>query len=95
MPLSQEETLGLIQGLPAVVKEQNASNKSRVEELGTLAAVVKDLSEFVGHRPSTQSSSLRLPNLTLPEYTGTEDLDRFLNSSQAYYPQLVLKQSIF
>ena len=36
MPLSQEETLGLIQGLPAVVKEQNASNKSRVEELGTL-----------------------------------------------------------
>ena len=78
MSLSQEETLGLIQGLAAVVKEQNASNKSRVEELGTHAAAVKDLSDFIGHHPSTRSSALRLPNLTLPEYTGTEDLDRFL-----------------
>ena len=68
----------MTQGLAAAVKEQNASNKSRVEELGPLVAVVKDLSEFVGHRPSTRSSSLRLPNLTLLEYTGTEDLDRFL-----------------
>eukprot|EP00795_Rhopilema_esculentum_P001203 gene1203-15569_t len=36
--MSQEETLGLINGLAAVAKEQNASNKSRIEELKSLAS---------------------------------------------------------
>ena len=57
--MSHEETLGLIQGLAHVVKEQNASNKSRADELATLAAAAKDLSEYVGHSSSSRSSALR------------------------------------
>ena len=76
--MSHEETLGLIQGLAHVIKEQNASNKSRADELATLAAAVKDLSEYVGLSSSSRSSALRLPNLTLPEFMGAEDLDSFL-----------------
>eukprot|EP00795_Rhopilema_esculentum_P001065 gene1065-15396_t len=45
--MSQEETLGLINGLAAVAKEQNASNKSRTEELKSLASAVKDLSDLI------------------------------------------------
>ena len=77
--MSHEETLGLIKGLAAVVRDQNAAIKSRADELTQLASAVKDLSTYVGQSSSTHpSSSLRLPNLTLPEFTGTEDLDRFL-----------------
>eukprot|EP00795_Rhopilema_esculentum_P015709 gene15709-7003_t len=45
--MSQEETLGLTNGLAAVAKEQNASNKSRTEELKSLASAVKDLSDLI------------------------------------------------
>eukprot|EP00795_Rhopilema_esculentum_P014919 gene14919-6057_t len=51
--MSQEETLGLINGLAAVAKEQNASNKSRTEELKSLASAVKDLSDLINLQSQT------------------------------------------
>ena len=74
--MSNEETVGILNGLAHVIKEQVAANKARGDEIASLAAAVKDLTDFVGH--SASSSGLRLPNLTLPEFTGNEDLDRFL-----------------
>ena len=78
MFMSKEETFGLIQGLAEVVKQQNAANKSRADELAQLTSAVRDLSDFVGQSSRGHSAALRLPNLTLPEFTGSEDLDRFL-----------------
>ena len=79
--MSQEETLELISGLAAVAKEQSASKNSRAEELKSLAFAVKDLSNLINlqSQASPGHAALRLPNLTLPEYTGIEDLDRFLD----------------
>ena len=57
---------------------QNAANKSRADELAQLTSAVRDLSDFVGQSSRGHSAALRLPNLTLPEFTGSEDLDRFL-----------------
>ena len=74
--MSNEETLGILNGLAHVVKEQVTANKARGDEIASLAAAVEDLTDFVGN--SALSSGLRLPNLTLPEFTGKEDLDRFL-----------------
>ena len=74
--MSNEETVGILNGLAHVIKEQVAANKARGDEIASLAAAVKDLTDFVGN--SASSSGLRLPNLTLPEFTGNEDLDRFL-----------------
>ena len=77
--MSHEETLGLIQGLAAAVQDQNAAIKSRADEVTQLAPAVKDLSTYVGQSSSTHpSSSLHLPNLTLPDFTGTEDADHVL-----------------
>ena len=77
-----EETLGLMKGLAPVVRDQNAAIKPRDDELTQLASAVKNLSTYVSQSPSTHSSSsLRLPNLTLPEFTGTEDLDRFFGAA--------------
>ena len=76
--MSHEETLGLIQGLAEVVKDQNAANKSRADELTQLSSAIRELSNIVGNSSRTHSGSLCLPNLTLPEYTGSEDLNRFL-----------------
>ncbi len=72
---TSEETLGLIQGLAAVVKEQNATIKARSEEIASLTSAVKELAT---HSAAPSQTSLRLPNLTLPEFTGIEHLDRFL-----------------
>ena len=89
--MSQEETLELINGLAAVAKEQSASNKSRAEELKSLASAVKDLSDLINLQlqASPGHAALRLPNLTLPEYTGIEDLDRFRTSSTRFSDLLV------
>ena len=62
--MSNEETVGILNGLAHVVKEQVAANKARGDEIASLVAAVKDLTDFVGH--SASSSGLRLPNLTLP-----------------------------
>ena len=74
--MSNEETVGILNGLAHVSKEQVAANKARGDEIASLAAAVKDLTDFNGH--STSSSGLCLPNLTLPEFTGNEDLDHCL-----------------
>ena len=74
--MSYEETVGTLHGLSHLVIEQVSANKARGDEIGSLAAVVRDFTHFVGK--SASSSGLRLPNLTLPEFTGTDDLDRLL-----------------
>ena len=65
--MSHEETMGLINGLVAVSKKQNA--------------YIKDLSDLINLKPQASSghAALRLPNLTLPEYTEIEYLDCFLD----------------
>ena len=77
--MSNEETVGILNGLTQVIKEQIAANKAQGDEIASLAAAVKDLMDFVSN--SASSSGLRLPNLTLPEFTGNEDHDRFLEES--------------
>ena len=76
-----EEVVGVIQGLAAVVKEQQATNRDlsaqTQQQIVDLASSVKELSLAVNKKNSGQLTPLRLPQLTLPEYTGNENLDRF------------------
>ena len=75
--MSNEETVGILNGLAHVVKEQIAGNKAQGDEIASLAAAaVRNFTDFVGNSAST--SCLRLSNLTVPEFTRKEDLDRFL-----------------
>ena len=69
--MSHEETLGLINGLAAVVREQNAAIKSRAKELTQLVSAMKEHSTCFGQSSSPPSYGyLRLLYLTLPEFTG-------------------------
>ena len=76
-----EEVLGIIQGLAKVVKDQQATNRdlasSTQQQIEDLASSVKELSLAIGTKDHATGSPLRLPQLTLPEYTGKENLDRF------------------
>ena len=76
-----EEVVGVIQGLAAVAKEQQATNKDLSAEtqqkIVDLASSVKELSLAVDKKNSHQRTPLRLPQLTLPEFTDKENLDRF------------------
>ena len=74
--MSKEDTVGIPNGLAHVVKDQVAANEARGDEIASLVAAINDLTDFVGN--SASSSGLRLPNLTLYEFIGNEDLDRFL-----------------
>ena len=76
-----EEVVGLVGGLAEVVKSQQHTTKEITAEtqrqLQSLSKAVADLSLSV--RPQNSSSStLRLPQLILPEFTGREPLDRFI-----------------
>ena len=84
---SYEETLGFIKRLAAVVRDQNAAIKPRTDKFSELESAVNDLSTYVCQSSSiSPSSSLRLPNLTLSEFTGIEDLDRFLEQLTQVLP---------
>ena len=79
---SPEEVLGLINGLAGVVKNnqilQNEASKAAAEQLSVLSKAVADLSQTVAAlKPPSSSTASRLPNLSLPNFTGKEDLDRF------------------
>ena len=74
-----KEVLGIIQGLAKVVKDQQAINRdlapSTQQQIEDLASSVKELSLAIGMKDHATGSPLRLPQLTLPEYTGKENLD--------------------
>ena len=83
-----DETAGMIKGLAEVVQNQQILQNTAMQEI---TAQLKQLSETVA--TLTQSlppagptgTSLRLPNLVLPKYTGKEHLDRFLEQSQTIF----------
>ena len=85
------QTLGLIQGLAEVVKGQQSASKEQQmaqmeaiqktnSQLSSLTETVERLSKSLPQVTTSTSvnQTLRLPNLTLPEYTGKQNLDRFL-----------------
>ena len=88
MSLEQEmdaaQTLGLIKGLTSVVQEQSNTMKATSDQIQHLAVTVENLTKVQqASVPSSQSPRLRLPNLVLPEYTGKEPLDRFLEQIES------------
>ena len=74
------EVVGIIKGLADVVKEQQAASKDTFsttqQQIQDLSAAVQALSDTVA-TSGASNSTLRLPQLTLPEFTGREDLNRF------------------
>ena len=83
-----EELTGLLKGLADVVKSQQQTNSTALqqttEQLQNLSSTVEALSKtMTPHTTLTQSSNaspagLRLPNITLPVFTRKENLDRFI-----------------
>ena len=85
-----EELNGLIKGLADVVKSQQAANSTAfqktTEQLQTLSSTVEALSKSITPQSlatRTQSNNdspagLRLQDITLPVFTGKENLDRFI-----------------
>ena len=73
--------LSLAYGNASVVKDQQAAtqdaNSHTQASIQALSDAVQKLSIAVSSKESSTTSPLRLPQLTLPEYTGREDLDRF------------------
>eukprot|EP00795_Rhopilema_esculentum_P013486 gene13486-4365_t len=80
LSMSYEEVLGLVSGLASVVKEQQITAKDvssqTQQQIRELSNAVHELSQSVRNKETT-SSPLRLPQLTLLEFTGRDDLDRF------------------
>ena len=85
-----EELTGLLKGLADVVKSQQQANATALqrttEQLQNFSSTVETLSKTIitPQTTPTQSSNdspagLRLPNITLPIYTGIENLDRFID----------------
>ena len=78
------QTLGLIKVLISVVQEQSNAMKATSDQIEHLAITVEILTKVQqAPVPSSQSPGLRLPNLVLPEYTGKEPLDRFLEQIES------------
>ena len=83
------ETLGLIQGLADVVKIQQSTFQTQQatylealqktnQQLSSLSETVELLSKSVPKSTLSAGSGLRLPNVTLPEFTEKQNLDRFM-----------------
>ena len=79
---SYEEVLGLVQGIAAVVRDQQAATKDVTNEtqqqIQQLSLAVTELSKSVHSKEVSSHSALRLPQLSLPEFTGSEQVDKFL-----------------
>ena len=79
---THEEVLGLIQGIAAVVRDQQAAQKDVTlqtqQQIQHLSQAVTDLSQSVRLKEASAHSPLRLPQLTLPEFTGGEQVDKFI-----------------
>ena len=76
------QTLEVIKGLMAVVQEQSNAMKDTTDQIKQLAATVENLTKSQP-QSQPQSMGLRLPNLVLPEFTGKEPLDCFLERIQS------------
>ena len=80
--MDEAQTLGLIKSSTAVVQEQSSAMKDTTDQIKKLAATVENLTKSQP-QSQPQSMGLRLPNLVLPELTGKEPLDRFLERFQS------------
>ena len=82
--MDASQALGLINGLTSVVQEQSNALKATSDQIQHLAITVENLTKVQqAPVPSSQSPGLCLPNLILPEYTGKEPLDRFLEQIES------------
>ena len=83
-----DETAGMIKGLAEVVQNQqilqNTAMKETTAQLKQLSETVVTLTQSLPPAGPT-GTSLRLPNLVLPKYTGKEHLDRFLEQLQTIF----------
>ena len=83
-----DETAGMIKGLAEVVQNQqilqNTAMKETTAQLKQLSETVATLTQSLPPAGPT-GTSLRLPNLVLPKYTGKEHLDRFLEQLQTIF----------
>ena len=74
------EVVGIINSLAEVVKEQQAASidtfPTTQQQIQDLSSAVQALSETVA-MASALNSTLCLLQLTLPEFTGREDLNQF------------------
>ena len=77
-----------------VVKSQHSAHKAEQEahlkamkatneHISNLTATVEDLSKQIPKSTATNNQGLRLPNLILPEYTGKQPLERFINQMES------------
>ena len=77
---SSEELFGLIHGLAGAIRDQHASSKDTIastqQQIQDLSQAVAESSTSVRSRDPGQAT-LRLPPLSLPEFTGGEYIDRF------------------
>ena len=87
-----DETAGMIKGLAEVVQNQqilqNTAMKETTAQLKQLSETVATLTQSLppaGPTLLVYITSLRLPNLVLPKYTGKEHLDRFLAQLQTIF----------
>ena len=83
-----DETAGMIKGLAEVVQNQqilqNTAMKETTAQLKQLSETVATLTHSLPPAGPT-GTSLHLPNLVLPKYTGKEHLDRFLEQLQTIF----------
>ena len=81
-PPAGYDPTALIHDLANFVKEQQYFNAELLHathgQLQSLTQTVESFSRRFIDLPPRSSDGLRLPNIQLPEYTGRENLDRFL-----------------
>ena len=80
---TSEELIGIIGGLIDAIRAQHQSSKevtSRTQDqIQELSQAVAELSTSVRTQSSSSASTPRLPPLSIPEFSGGEFLDRFLD----------------
>ena len=78
--MAVDEVVGVIKGLADVVKDQKIASKDSFsktqQHIQDLFTAVQALSNTVGTKDAS-STPLRVPQLTLPDYTGRENIDHF------------------
>ena len=90
MATTAAEAVGLIKGLAEIVKLQQMTQATQQFEakkkLQQLSNTMHDLSQVIKTTQTkpTPHQALRLPDLILPEFTGREDLDRFLDQVSTF-----------
>ena len=79
--MSADEILGLIKGLGEVFKDHQTPWKDTAsntqQQIHEHSTTVQTLCKALRSKETISATSLRLPQLSLPEFTGREHLDRF------------------